>query len=75
MPLGGTTQGEMHIPLLGGVQGWVESEPERPTRKADAFCPSREGIFRMRSRRQGRIALARRDHLLAFRRRTGMSTA
>ena len=53
MPLGGTTQGEMHIPLLGGVQGWVESEPERPTRKADAFCPSREGIFRMRSRRQG----------------------
>ena len=40
----------MYIPLLGGVEGrvegWVVPNRKDPPRKADAFCPSREGIFK-----------------------------
>jgi hypothetical protein len=33
------------VPSTGGVQGWVVAK-RGPTPKADAFCPSREGIFK-----------------------------
>ena len=40
MPPGGTTEHENYSPPLEGL-----SPTGRPTPKADAFCPSLEGIF------------------------------
>ena len=41
------------IPLhgrgAGGVQGWVVANRKNPTPKADAFCPSQEGILEIHS--------------------------
>jgi hypothetical protein len=44
MPDSGTTKDENYSPPPEGCRGGF-GEPEGPTPKADAFCPSREGIF------------------------------
>ena len=44
MPRGGTTKDENHSPPREGRRGGL-SRTIGPTPKADAFCPSPEGIF------------------------------
>jgi len=44
MPPGGTTEDENYSPPLEGCRGGL-SPTGRPTPKAEAFCPSQEGIF------------------------------
>ena len=44
MPLGGTTKNENYSPPLEGCRGGSSRTGRTP--KADAFCPSPEGIFR-----------------------------
>jgi len=45
MPHGGTTKNENYSPPREGCRGGL-SRTGGPTPKANAFCPSQEGIFK-----------------------------